>query len=422
MVTRHRFRPFRLLLGASVSLSLVAMAAPAAQAAPKVDGEFTVTGVGTNNQITRGPDGNIWVTLDSMTADLAKITPNGQVTEYDNGEINNGTGVGITAAANSLWVTKPNGIVKIDPQTPTQGTSTTIAAIADPRIIVRGPDGNLWTASGDKVVRIPPGNPADFATFDNTGVMAARAIAAAGDGTLWVADFGGQQVVNVTTAGVGTAYPAGGGVQGVWGGPGNQVAFTQQGTNPYYIGRLAPGGTPQKRLVPNMDPFGVTFGADNAYWVALFATDRLGRLTPQGAFSQLGGFTGDAGPRQITTGPNNTLWVTLDNSNKIGRITGVRAQPPRTTITKRPKAVVRKKAARKATVRFRFRSDTAGARFQCRLAKKGRSGAKWRGCSSPKTYKLGRGRYTFKVRARANGLTDASPAVDRFRVVQRKRR
>jgi streptogramin lyase len=318
-------------------------------------------------------------------------------------------------------VTQNGGVVKIDPATPTQGTATAIAAITDARIIVRGPDGNLWTASADKVIKIPPNNPAGYTAYNNTGVMGARAIAAAGDGTLWVADFGGQQLVNVTTAGAGTPYPLGGGPQGVWGGPGNQIAFADPGTNPQTIGRLVPGGTPQKRQTPDRDPFGVTFGGDNAYWIAQFANNRLGRLTPQGAYSQLGGFTGNAGPRQITTGPNNTLWVTLDGTDKIGRITGVKAEAPQTTITKKPKDTVRKKAGKKRSVTFRFKSNTPGSTFQCRLAKKGKSGAKWRSCTSPKTYKLGKGKYTFKVRARANGLTDTSPAVDKFKVVKPKR-
>jgi len=41
------------------------------------------------------------------------------------------------------------------------------------------------------------------------------------------------------------------------------------------------------------------------------------------------------------------------------------------------------------------------AKFECRL-----DGAKWAGCKSPKTYKrLKVGKHTFRVRAKANGLT-----------------
>ena len=44
-------------------LGLAAFAASPAGAAPNVDGKFAVSGVGTNNEITKGPDGNLWVCL-----------------------------------------------------------------------------------------------------------------------------------------------------------------------------------------------------------------------------------------------------------------------------------------------------------------------------------------------------------------------
>src|SRR3954447_11536475 len=44
-------------------LGIAAFIASPADARPKADGKFDVSGVGTNNEITKGPDGNIWVTL-----------------------------------------------------------------------------------------------------------------------------------------------------------------------------------------------------------------------------------------------------------------------------------------------------------------------------------------------------------------------
>jgi hypothetical protein len=64
-----------------VALGATALAVPVlagpASADPVVDGTFTVTSVSTNNQITQGPDGNMWVTLDGVAADVAQITPAG---------------------------------------------------------------------------------------------------------------------------------------------------------------------------------------------------------------------------------------------------------------------------------------------------------------------------------------------------------
>ena len=70
-----------------------------------------------------------------------------------------------------------------------------------------------------------------------------------------------------------------------------------------------------------------------------------------------------------------------------------------TQITKAPKKVVRT-AKQRAKVKVRF-TGTAGATFECRLAKKPRkpAAAKWRVCASPKVYRLQPGRYRFAVRA-----------------------
>lgn len=82
---------------------------------------------------------------------------------------------------------------------------------------------------------------------------------------------------------------------------------------------------------------------------------------------------------------------------------------PETTITKdAPKATDR------TTVKFRFVSDEAGSTFACKLDKK-----RFKPCDSPaKVKRLDHGKHTFKVRATdPAGNVDASPAKDKFRVV-----
>ncbi len=78
--------------------------------------------------------------------------------------------------------------------------------------------------------------------------------------------------------------------------------------------------------------------------------------------------------------------------------------PPKVTITKAPKA---KTAS--TTAKFKFRSNEAGSKFQCKLDK-----GKFKNCRSPKTYKkLKPGKHVFKVKA-----TDAAGNVST--VVKRK--
>jgi hypothetical protein len=81
---------------------------------------------------------------------------------------------------------------------------------------------------------------------------------------------------------------------------------------------------------------------------------------------------------------------------------------PDTKITKGPKGRI---DSHRAT--FKFKSDPAGATFECRL-----DGKKFKSCRSPQTYRgLAAGKHTFRVRAvAAGGAVDESPAKRSFRV------
>jgi streptogramin lyase len=319
----HTHRPANLLSHALVALcttlGIFALVAAPASAKPKVNGEFAVSGVGTNNDLTRGPDGNVWVTLD-QTNDIAKITPDGTVTEYNPANVT--SPIGITSGPDgNLWVTQSGGVASFSPADPDAAVKYSINDITDARPIVTGPDGNLWTVSGANVIRIPAANPAGSTSFPV--LVAGRDIDAGSDGNLWVADFG-SQVVSVTTAGVPTAYPtgAGSGLQAIAAGPNGQVAYADPTSNPQQVGRISPGANAKKTTTPG-DPFGVAFGADGAYWIPRFAAGDLVRLTTGGKETTLRGLSPNAGPRRIATGPHHTLWVTLDGADKVARITGV---------------------------------------------------------------------------------------------------
>jgi streptogramin lyase len=326
----------------SILVIALALAAPVgpASAAPAVDGIFDLPGVQTNGQLTVGPDGNVWVSLEAA---VAKVAPNGTVVPYASAALGNKLGFpqgGITSADGAIWITQtPSGgkkaIVRIPPADPASATDFDVTDInANATAMATGPDGNIWVALADKIVRFSPSNPAVATTFSVPG-LAPRGITAAGDGTLWVTDTAnGGRLVNVTTAGVVTPYPVGGQPQFVAGGPSAQIAYGNPNNAPQQIGLLSPGGSPLTLDRPNgSDPFGVTFGADGAFWVAEFAGNRLARVTTDGQLTTLSGFPAvvGQGPRQITAGPGNTLWATLDKpgdsaATKIARITGV--DPP----------------------------------------------------------------------------------------------
>ncbi len=366
----------RAALGAAIA-ALTVLAPAAASAAPKVDGEFAVTS--TPRFIAQGPDGNMWVTLDGSANDLARVTPAGVVTEFNPADITGPTGIARGPDGN-MWVTQAGGVAKFAPANPTGATKFAIADIADPRAITLGPDNNLWTGSGDKVIRIPTANPAGFTSFPVTG-LSARGIAAGTDGRLYIADFTGR-VIAVTTAGAATPVTVGGNPQDVAAGPGGQIAYSNPGAMPQHVGRWTLGTTPKPTNLAG-DPFGMTFGADGAYWTARFATSTVGRLTTSGQVTVLSGFSANSGPRTIAPGPNKTLWVALETAKKVGRITGlqtdttapvvsdVSVSPSPFRVGKGSTAIVKRAAPRNTAIRYRL-SEKATVRLNIQRKLPGR--------------------------------------------------
>jgi streptogramin lyase len=309
---------FRALAAICAVLGMLAVVAAPASAKPKVTGKFDVSGVGTNNEITKGPDGHIWVTLDNGN-DIAEITPKGKVTEYDPANVSSPVGIG-SGPGGTLWVTQANGVAVFDPADPDSAESFTINDISDPRGIVRGPDGNMWTVSGDKVIRIPVADPESAESFPV--LVAGRDIDRGKDGKLWVADFG-SQVVRVNTDGTAKAFDtgAGSGLQAIAAGPKGEAGYADPTSNPQIAGRVVGGKVKKSETVG--DPFGVAY-SKQTYWMPRFASNDLLAVDPaKGQLSAPVSFGQNTGPRRITKGPDSTLWVTLDGADKIARVSNV---------------------------------------------------------------------------------------------------
>lgn len=305
-------------------LAVLLLLPAAADARPRLAGVFDLSG--TPRQIARGPDGNIWVVIEGSSAskNLARITPNGTVTEYE--PINLVNPVGITGGPDgNLWFTRNNGVVRVDPDDP-EGSNQAFAVnvIPQPQEIIRGPGGNLWTASGDRLVSIPPADPAGFEAITIEGdAPSARGIANS-DNKLFVADFGEQRIVRIAPGGGQKEFGVGGGPQDVTRGPKGSVAYTNPGTDPQTVGRILPGKKPRRTKVPNTDPFGITFAKDGNWWIANFASDNLTILERDGDDRRFRGLPDGSGPRWITKGPQGTVWVSLEGSNQVARIKGVK--------------------------------------------------------------------------------------------------
>ena len=109
------------------------------------------------------------------------------------------------------------------------------------------------------------------------------------DGALWFTQENGHRIGRITTDGVITQYQ----IPTVPSAPAEITAssdgnlwFTEFGANPPKIGRLTPGNPPVWReweLPPGSAPDGITVGPDGAIWFTENGTNKIGRITLDGA-------------------------------------------------------------------------------------------------------------------------------------------
>lgn len=440
------------LLTAAVVIAAALVWVPAAGAVPTINGIFPLaTEVETNNKIAPGPDGNIWFTLNdpTHTKDVGMITPAGVVQEFELPGVAE-TAQGIAAGPDGrLWVATTNKVTSFLPLDP-KGTeqTTTVGTINGEGQIAAGPDGQMWVASKNSLVHFPTTNPAGATPVTLVGEFTPKDIDVAGSNIVVADNAGGAEKPRVdvfTTAGIETKFDLPGMTQGVAGAPTGQIAYTAPGAVPEQAGLITPPTVSPPFELLN-DPFGVTYGSDQAFWIAQFA-GTITRVTSTGEHTTLVGLPKES-PRQIAAGPGNTLWVTLIKKegvvpvSAIARVTGLEppvAAPPATTnpivvtekpvpntkVGKAPKRVV-KVVSGKAKVTFTFSSSIAGSTFQCRLVKAPVGKAKkkktpvgsFSSCRSPKVLKLAPGKYRFAVRAVVNGAADPTPAERAFKVLR----
>jgi streptogramin lyase len=257
--------------------------------------------------IAVGPDGNLWFTEIGGNA-IARITPDGVVTEFSAGLPASSEPFGIAAGPDgNLWFTtfaNPGRVGTITPagtitMVATGGITPNFVADAETVDITAGPDGNLWflqRANPGRIVKITPaGDVTVVATGGSTPGFSANGspngIVTGPDGNLWVTLNDGAALARVTTSGGVTEFPL-------------------------------PGGTE--------NPLGITVGCDGNLWFAAEAA-ALGRSTPDGVITLFtDGLWADAVPRYIALGADGNVWFTDDeNAGAIGKIgLGCEAPPP----------------------------------------------------------------------------------------------
>lgn len=249
---------------------------------------MAVVANGSLDNITAGPDGNLWFTDDRINyADSAigRITPAGRVTEYP---IPGAFYPGQNARS---W---------------------------KPMYISTGPDGNLWfneafpvdtlTSSGNvgAIGRITPAG--QITVFPSFSPESRPFGPVAGpDGSIWFADWGTNSLGRMTPDGHITEFPlAVSALSRPVVGADGKLWFTYLSG----IGNISLGGAvalyPQNALCPkgacNLAP-----GPDGALWVADFQNSSVARITLDGKATA---FPAASAPINITAGPDGEMWFT----------------------------------------------------------------------------------------------------------------
>lgn len=281
------------------------------------------------NQITVGPDGNLWFTEDSL---IGRITLAGDVTEFALPEGVEGTNDIVAGPDGALWFTlwhrSALGRMTVDgvfSEFPMPGDFGPAAGIA------RGPDGLLWFTSraGWRVGRLNlDGTLTAFPVVEGNYF---GAITAGPDGNLWFLNDWGSRVVRMTPEGIATQFPT-----PTWGatrlrdiaaGSDGRLWYTDYLDN--IVGRVTVSGEFDEYRLKSDPlaglPVGLTQASDGSMCWAEANRDRIGCLGPSDLIIHLN-LPAGSGPAYLTTGPDGNLWITGQTAKRIFVV-----PPPRRT-------------------------------------------------------------------------------------------
>jgi virginiamycin B lyase len=296
--------------------------------------------------ITSGPDGAIWFT-EEMTGRIGRMTTAGVVTgEFQVAAPNSGSVpcsdpsfVGAldqitTGPDGNLWFTQPrdNTIGWIT----TAGVPGSLPPLplpdSRPEGITVGPDGNVWftAANGLRIGRVTLGGPnhGTITLFGPTG-SGPSDIAAGADGRLWFTESLANRIGAIATNAAAapataisyfsTGLTGGSDPSGITAGPGGGLWFTESAAN--QIGQISTGGAITEYPGAGAGPSAIAVGRDGALWFTESEASSIGRITTAGLITNhFPTPTPGSEPSDITAGPDGAVWFSENAGNRIGRI------------------------------------------------------------------------------------------------------
>jgi len=307
--------------------------------------------------LVAGPDGAIWLTMSKSWRQAMPQTPpsiyrlnvTGGATIFalDTGATPQQITVG---PDDNLWFTDP-GLNRIGRIT-TAGLVTAYpipTGASGPLGITAGPDGALWftETTANQIGRVTTGGSVTEWPIP-TATASPQLITAAPDGALWFTEMNANQIGRVTTSGAFTEFAlptANSKPFGITAGPDDAVWFTESAA--YAIGRITPAGAVTEYVTtrPYWFPWSITVGPDGDLW---FTNQQqpggaISRLTPESKpFARLWtnliapaacpGLTQSIQVENQGNMPSGQLTVDLDDANPARSLYRIRDNCSGTTL------------------------------------------------------------------------------------------
>ncbi len=148
-------------------------------------------------------------------------------------------------------------------------------------------------------------------------------IASAPDGSFWFTQTSTGEVGRIAPGGAPEKFPLSPGAEpgAIVAGPGNAMWFVEEGVD--RVGRVEAGGTiTEFRLTPGSRPAGIAAGPDGALWITERDQARIARMSPAGVVTGTYPLPErQSSPRAIVVGPDGALWFNHASVPRIGRLT-----------------------------------------------------------------------------------------------------
>ena len=296
--------------------------------------------------ITPGPDGNLWFT-DTDSSMIGRITPSGDVMEFDIGSGKKPYGI-VTGADGNLWFTEElnNKIGVMDTDGNLLHEYYAPAVDARPAGITAGPDGNIWfveMGSGEDIT-----NAVGRVTLDGTVTVFPLfgcacfpiGVTTGPDGNLWATEelgaYNGDSTGTIDritpdgktidrypvplVSGTESHLPA-----FIAAGPDGNVWFTEYNASLHRIGRVKPNGHITEFTLPGdfTNSASITTGPDGRLWITQADAGDIAVVRSSGAFVK--SFPTHHEPTGITIGPDGNMWFALSLDGEIGRLKTARS-------------------------------------------------------------------------------------------------